>query len=87
MQFTENLPWFGGISYRMGVDGISVLLVLLTAFLMPLSIVASWAPIKDRVAEYMIAFLVLETLMIGAFLAMDLIVFYIFFEGTWCRCS
>ncbi len=82
MQFTENLPWFGGISYRMGVDGISVLLVLLTAFLMPLSIVASWAPIKDRVAEYMIAFLVLETLMIGAFLAMDLIVFYIFFEGT-----
>ncbi len=82
MQFSENLPWFGGISYRMGVDGISVLLVLLTAFLMPLSIVASWAPIKDRVAEYMIAFLVLETLMIGAFLAMDLIVFYIFFEGT-----
>ncbi len=82
MQFTENLPWFGGVSYRMGVDGISVLLVLLTAFLMPLSIVASWAPIKDRVAEYMIAFLVLETLMIGAFLAMDLIVFYIFFEGT-----
>ncbi len=82
MQFSENLPWFGGVSYRMGVDGISVLLVLLTAFLMPLSIVASWAPIKDRVAEYMIAFLVLETLMIGAFLAMDLIVFYIFFEGT-----
>ena len=82
MQFSENLPWFGGISYRMGVDGISVLLVLLTAFLMPLSIAASWAPIKERVAEYMIAFLVLETLMIGAFLAMDLIVFYIFFEGT-----
>ena len=82
MQFAENLPWFAGVSYRMGADGISVLLVLLTAFLMPLSIVASWAPIKDRVAEYMIAFLVLETLMIGAFLAMDLIVFYIFFEGT-----
>ena len=82
MQFTENLPWFAGASYRMGVDGISVLLVLLTAFLMPLSIAASWAPIKDRVAEYMIAFLVLETLMIGAFLAMDLILFYIFFEGT-----
>ncbi len=82
MQFTENAPWFAGASYRMGVDGISVLLVLLTAFLMPLSIAASWAPIKERVAEYMIAFLVLETLMIGAFLAMDLILFYIFFEGT-----
>ena len=82
MQFVEDMPWFAGASYRMGVDGISVLLVLLTAFLMPLSIAASWAPIKDRVAEYMIAFLVLETLMIGAFLAMDLILFYIFFEGT-----
>jgi NADH-quinone oxidoreductase subunit M len=81
MQFSENLPWFAGASYRMGVDGISVLFVLLTAFLMPLALIASWSPIKERVAEYMIAFLVLETLMIGTFCAMDLILFYIFFEG------
>ena len=82
MQFTENLPWFAGASYRMGVDGVSVLFVLLTAFLMPLAIIASWETIKDRVAEYMIAFMILETLMIGVFCAMDLILFYIFFEGT-----
>ena len=81
MQFSENLAWFSGARYRMGVDGISVLLVLLTAFLMPLSIVASWNAIEDRVAEYMVAFLVLETLMIGVFCALDLVLFYIFFEG------
>ncbi len=80
-QFTENLPWFAGASYRMGVDGISVLFVVLTAFLMPLAILASWDSIQDRVAEYMIAFLVLETLMIGVFCALDLVLFYIFFEG------
>jgi NADH-quinone oxidoreductase subunit M len=81
LQFVEDLPWFAGIHYRMGVDGISVLFVLLTTFLMPLSILASWKPIQNRVAEYMIAFLVLETLMIGVFCAMDLILFYVFFEG------
>jgi NADH-quinone oxidoreductase subunit M len=80
-QFVEHLTWFSGASYRMGVDGISVLFVLLTAFLMPLAIIASWKSIQDRVAEYMIAFLVLETLMIGVFSALDLVVFYIFFEG------
>ena len=79
-QFTESLPWFSGASYRMGVDGISVLFVLLTAFLMPLCIVASWKSIEDRVAEYMIAFLVLEVTMIGVFCTLDLIQFYIFFE-------
>ena len=80
-QFVEDQPWFAGLHYRMGVDGISVLFVLLTAFLMPLCIVASWKSIKNRVLEYMIAFLVLETLVIGVFCALDLIVFYLFFEG------
>ena len=65
----------------MGVDGISVLFVLLTAFLMPLCILASWTSITKRVLEYMIAFLVLETLVIGVFCALDLILFYLFFEG------
>ena len=80
-QFTESVPWFSGASYRMGVDGLSVLFVVLTAFLMPLAIAASWTSIEHRVAEYMIAFLVLETLMIGVFCALDLVLFYIFFEG------
>jgi NADH-quinone oxidoreductase subunit M len=65
----------------MGVDGISVLFVLLTAFLMPLCILASWKSIQDRVLEYMVAFLILETLVIGVFCALDLILFYLFFEG------
>ena len=80
-QFVEDAPWFAGLHYRMGVDGISVLFVLLTAFLMPLCILASWTSIKDRVLEYMIAFLVLETLVIGVFCALDLILLYLFFEG------
>jgi NADH-quinone oxidoreductase subunit M len=79
-QFLEEAPWFAGLNYRMGVDGISVLFVLLTAFLMPLCIVASWKSITTRVLEYMIAFLVLETLVIGVFCALDIILFYIFFE-------
>ncbi|HWF00402.1 MAG TPA: NADH-quinone oxidoreductase subunit M [Caulobacteraceae bacterium] len=80
-QFLEEGRWFAGLSYRMGVDGISVLFVLLTAFLMPLCILASWRSISDRVIEYMIAFLVLECLVIGVFCALDLLVFYLFFEG------
>ncbi len=81
-QFVEQMPWLGGsINYKMGVDGISVLFVVLTAFLMPLCILASWESIEDRVKEYMIAFLVLETLMIGVFCALDLVLFYLFFEG------
>jgi len=80
-QFTENADWFAGLHYRMGVDGISVLFLLLTAFLLPLCILASWRSITVRVVEYMIAFLVLETLVLGVFCAMDLIVFYLFFEG------
>ena len=81
-QFVERVSWLGGgIDYAMGVDGISVLFVVLTASLMPICILAGWSSIKHRVREYMIAFLVLETLMIGVFCAMDLILFYIFFEG------
>ena len=81
-QFVEEMDWLGGsIHYKMGVDGISVLFVVLTAFLMPLCILASWESIEDRVKEYMIAFLVLETLMIGVFCALDLVLFYLFFEG------
>ena len=80
-QFLEDHQWFGGIRYRMGVDGISVLFVLLTAFLLPLCIIASWRSITNRVLEYLIAFLILEALVIGVFCALDLIVFYLFFEG------
>ena len=80
-QFEEKANWFGPISYHMGVDGISILFVLLTAFLMPLCIAASWDSIKTRVTEYMIAFLLLETLVIGVFTSLDLFLFYIFFEG------
>jgi NADH-quinone oxidoreductase subunit M len=81
-QFVEKYPWLGGaISYHMGVDGISMPFVILTTLLMPICILASWRAIESRVREYMIAFLVLETLMIGVFCALDLIVFYLFFEG------
>lgn len=82
-QMKEELQWLDGetIAYRMGVDGISMLFVILTTFLMPLCILASWVSIENRVKEYMIAFLVLETLMIGVFCALDLVLFYVFFEG------
>jgi NADH-quinone oxidoreductase subunit M len=81
-QFVEKKPWLAGtITYHMGVDGISLPFVILTAALMPLCILASWRVIETRVKEYMIAFLVLETLMIGTFCALDLVLFYLFFEG------
>ncbi len=76
----EDSPVVRGLSFRMGVDGISVLFVLLTAFLMPICIAASWKAIDKRVHEYMVAFLVLETLVIGVFCALDLVLFYVFFE-------
>jgi NADH-quinone oxidoreductase subunit M len=79
-QFIEDLNWFSGIHYRMGVDGISILFVLLTAFLMPLCIVAGWKSITNRVVEYMVAFLMLEGMVLGVFCALDLIVFYLYFE-------
>ncbi len=81
-QLVEQKSWFGsGLVYKMGVDGISMPFVILTAFLMPICIVASWQSITVRVKEYMIAFLVLETLMLGVFCALDLVLFYLFFEG------
>src|SRR5712672_3162703 len=81
-QFVEKKPWLAGtISYHVGVDGISLPVVILTTALMPLCILASWQPIQRRVKEYMIAFLVLETLMVGTFCALDLVLFYLFFEG------
>jgi NADH-quinone oxidoreductase subunit M len=81
-QFVEKHPWLGGLSsYHMGVDGISLPFVILTTGLMPLCILASWDVIQTRVKEYMVAFLALETLMIGTFSSLDLVLFYLFFEG------
>jgi NADH-quinone oxidoreductase subunit M len=81
-QFVEKHAWLGGnINYAMGVDGISLPFVVLTTALMPISILASWTSIQLRVRDYMIAFLVLETLMVGTFCALDLVLFYLFFEG------
>ncbi|BCJ90753.1 NADH-quinone oxidoreductase subunit M [Terrihabitans soli] len=81
-QFVEKMPWLGGkINYHMGVDGISMPFVILTTFLMPFCILASWVSVEKRVKEYMIAFLVLETLMVGVFCALDLVLFYLFFEA------
>ena len=81
-QFVEKAAWLGSATtYHMGVDGISLPFVILTTALMPICIIASWAPIQTRVKEYMIAFLALETLMVGTFSALDLTLFYLFFEG------
>ncbi len=79
-QFVEEREWIFGLRYKMGVDGISILFVMLTTFLMPLTILACW-DVTRRVKEYMVAFLVLETLMIGVFTALDLVLFYLFFEA------
>jgi len=83
-QFKESIAWLPefGVGYRMGVDGISVLFVLLSTALTPICILASWDSITTRVREYMLAFLVLETMMVGMFSAQDFIVFYMFFEGV-----
>ena len=79
-QFVEDREWIFGLKYKMGVDGISVLFVMLTTFLMPLVILACW-DVTHRTKEYMIAFLMLETLMLGVFCALDLVLFYLFFEA------
>jgi len=83
-QMVEKAEWIPAfkISYHMGVDGISVLFVILSTFLMPLCVLASWEAVQKRVKEYMVAFLVLETLMIGMFCALDFVLFYMFFEGV-----
>lgn len=80
-QMTEQIDWFSGISYKMGVDGLSVSLILLTTFLTPIALIASLGSIQHRMTEYVVAFLVLETFMIGVFCALDLILFYVFFEA------
>lgn len=83
-QFTESVTWLPefGVGYRMGVDGISVLFVLLSTALTPICILASWEAIETRVREFMVAFLVLETMMVGMFSAQDFVIFYMFFEGV-----
>lgn len=83
-QFVEKIEWFPafGIQYHMGVDGISLFFIILSTFLTPICILASWHSVKNRVKEYMVAFLVLETFMIGTFCALDSVLFYIFFEGV-----
>ncbi len=81
-QFVEKTSWLAsGITYHMGVDGISLPFVILTTALMPFCIIASWKSVTLRVGEYMMAFLILEALMIGTFSALDLVLFYLFFEG------
>ncbi len=83
-QFVENYAWLGdaGINYHLGVDGISLYFILLSVFLTPICILASWNSVKTRVKEYMIAFLILESFMIGTFAALDSVLFYVFFEGV-----
>ena len=83
-QFVEQAAWLPslGINYHMGVDGISMTFVMLSTLLTPICILASWEAIEKRVKEYMIAFLALETLMVGTFSALDFIAFYVFFEGV-----
>ena len=81
-QMVEKHGWLGtGISYHLGVDGISMLFVILTTLLMPFCVLASWTSVEKRLKEYMIAFLVLETLMIGVFVSLDIVLFYVFFEA------
>jgi NADH-quinone oxidoreductase subunit M len=81
-QFTENLPLFAPyLSWNLGIDGISLMLILLSVFLMPLCILASWESVQKRVPEYMAAFLIMESLMVGTFAARDIFLFYLFFEA------
>lgn len=84
MQFVEKLPWIPewGAQYFMGIDGISLLLVVLTTYLMVLSVLSSWSSVEKGIKEYMVAFLLLETGMIGTFCALDLLLFYLFWEFT-----
>src|SRR5690606_37852309 len=81
-QFVEKVPLFAGFNWALGIDGIALMLIMLSVFLMPICIGASWQAIEKRVPEYMAAFMLMETLMIGVFAAQDLFLFYIFFEGN-----
>ncbi len=80
-QFTEYSPIFGSFAWALGIDGFALMLIMLSVFLMPICIGASWNAITTRVSEYMAAFLLTEVLMIGTFAAQDLFLFYIFFEA------
>ncbi len=80
-QFVEKVPLGGGINWALGIDGIALVLIMLSVFLMPICIGASWRAIERRVPEYMAAFLLMEALMLGVFAAQDLFLFYVFFEG------
>ena len=80
-QFVENAPLFGRFSWALGIDGIALMLIMLSVFLMPICIAASWSSIEHRIPEYMAAFLLMETLMLGVFMAQDIFLFYIFFEA------
>jgi NADH-quinone oxidoreductase subunit M len=80
-QFTESVPLFGRFAWALGIDGIALMLIILSVFLMPICILASWDAIEKRVPEYMAAFLLMESLMIGVFAAQDLFLFYLFFEA------
>ena len=80
-QFTERVELFSGFSWALGIDGIALMLIALSVFLMPICIGASWNSIEKRVGEYMAAFLLMETLMIGVFTAQDIFLFYIMFEA------
>jgi NADH-quinone oxidoreductase subunit M len=80
-QFQESIPLFGRFAWALGIDGIALMLIMLSVFLMPICIAASWEAITKRVPEYMAAFLLMEALMIGVFAAQDLFLFYIFFEA------
>src|SRR5690606_10354370 len=81
-QFETNVPWFesAGIGYHVGVDGVSLLLILLTTFIMPIVIASARTTIEHRQKEFAVAALVLETAMIGAFIALDMVLFYVFWE-------
>ncbi len=83
-QFAEKYPWIAafGINYEVGIDGISLLLVLLTTFLLPLTILSSWNSVKDRLKEYLVFMLILESGMLGVFVSLDLFLFYVFWEVT-----
>jgi NADH-quinone oxidoreductase subunit M len=80
-QFVEYQPMFGRFAWALGIDGISLMLIMLSVFLMPICILASWTSVARRVPEYMASFLVMETMMIGVFMAQDLFLFYVFFEA------
>jgi NADH-quinone oxidoreductase subunit M len=83
-QFVENVPWLAeyGVGYKLGVDGISVLFVLLSTVLTPICILSSWEVITKNVREFMVTFLIMETMLVGLFSALDFVVFYMFFEGV-----